>query len=346
MRYFLFLKSKKGEFDSIRHINTDGIVPVFDFVSGEKRIDKIESKQDKFINNIKRYHDKSSLIYIDHYDLEQSVRYSDGSHPYEKYHSILSEGYNLGLVTGIDRDNAYNEVFFAYLQNYKNIPVCIRLNIEDVKAPKMVLNEISDLVSEISEYTDRIDIIVDCRILVDDVDSYYSIIKRFILYVEAEKMDCLIVVTGSSIPKVLNDVAGTGDSLYLERKEQKLWDKLNTIPTDYVSITYGDYGVVSPEFEDIQSDEPIPIVPKITYSFKNEYFIIRGFKTNLHEDGYGQYKTLAGVVKDLADFRDGYSYGEDYIVELSDSSNKKVGNPTTWITATTVQHLHFINSLL
>ncbi|HHX8634382.1 TPA: hypothetical protein ACVO4T_004618, partial [Vibrio diabolicus] len=64
MNYFLFLKSKQGDFNSTRHIEKLGVVPVFDFISGEKTVNKIESKQDKFIENIKKHHTEDFLFYV------------------------------------------------------------------------------------------------------------------------------------------------------------------------------------------------------------------------------------------------------------------------------------------
>ncbi|TOO47462.1 beta family protein, partial [Vibrio parahaemolyticus] len=81
--------------------------------------------------------------------------------------------------------------------------------------------------------------------------------------------------------------------VYIPRDERDLWEQVKTIKTDYSSLVYGDYGVVSPDFEELDTDGPIPIVPKITYTFLDKYYLTRGYKTNTHKDGHGQYKTLA-----------------------------------------------------
>lgn len=346
MNYFLFLKSKLGDFKSTIHMQKKGVVPVFDFISGEKKSEKIEIKQNKFIDNIKKYHEKDFLFYIDHYDMDPEIRYPSNVHPYSKYHGLLSLGYNLGIVTGLDRDKDYENEVRSYVQNYKNLPVAIRLSYDDIIAPRIIIPQINNIYIDLSKYTNRVDIIIDCRVFREGIDRYFDKINRFIEEFEKLSIDCLIITTGSSIPEKINDVVKTGGHTYIVRNEGKLWDKLKTINTEYASIVYGDYGVVSPDFEELDTDGPIPIVPKITYTFLDEYYITRGFKTNLHKDGFGQYKTLAEEVMQLDNYRANSSFGEIYIYLIADQDNNKKGNPTTWITATMVQHIDYINSII
>lgn len=346
MNYFVFLKSKSGDFNSIRHIDNNGVVPVFDFISGEKEIDKVEVKQDKFIKNIIKHRDKKDLFYIDHYDMDSNVRYLSNVHPYSKYHELFLLDYNFGLVTGLDRDNDYQNEVMLYVQSYKNVPVAIRLSFDDIVAPKIIINSLKKLYIDLSEYTTKVDIIIDCRVFDKDVDRYFEIIKRFINEFETLSIDCLVVITGSSIPVKINDFVKTGKYNYINRSERELWDKVNSIKTMYSSIVYGDYGVVSPDFEELDIDGPIPIVPKITYTFLDKYYLTRGFKTNQHPDGHSQYKTLAKEVMQLKDYRTSISFGEKYIELLADQNNDKKGNPTTWITATMVQHIEYVKTIL
>lgn len=346
MNYFLFLKSKLGDFNSTRYMDKNGVVPVFDFISGEKKEDKVESKQDKFIENIKKHHKKDFLFYIDHYDMNPDIRYRSGVHPYSKYHGLLSLGYNLGIVTGLDRDNDYENEVMSYVKSYDNLPVAIRLSYDDIIAPKIIIPTLKKLYIDITEYTSRVDIIIDCRVFNEDIDRYFQKIKRFIEEFEKLSIDCLVVITGSSIPEKINDVVKTGNHTYIDRGEKRLWDKIKVIHTDYTSFVYGDYGVVSPDFEELDTDGPIPIVPKITYTFLDKYYLIRGFKTNLHKDGHGQYKTLAKDVTRLNNYRLSSSFGEKYIEMIADQSNDKKGNPTTWITSTMVQHIDYVKKLI
>ncbi|EHZ2901704.1 beta family protein [Vibrio vulnificus] len=346
MNYFLFLKSKQGDFNSTRHMEKEGVVPVFDFISGEKTSRKIEAKQDKFIENIKRYHEKEFLFYIDHYDMGADIRYSSNIHPYSKYANLLSSGYNLGLVTGLDRDVDYQNEVIKYLKSYENIPVAIRLGFDDIIAPKLILPSIKSLYIDLAEYTSKIDLIIDCRVFDEGIDTYFTKINRFVEEFEKLAIDCLIIVTGSSIPEKINDVVKTGQKVYISRYERELWEQVKTIKTDYSSLVYGDYGVVSPDFEELDTDGPIPIVPKITYTFLDKYYLTRGYKTNTHKDGHGQYKTLAQAVAKLKNYRTSNGFGEKYIETIADKTNDKKGNPTTWITATMVQHIDYVKTIL
>ncbi|ELL0577522.1 beta family protein [Vibrio cholerae] len=346
MNYFLFLKSKQGDFNSTRHIEKLGVVPVFDFISGEKTVNKIESKQDKFIENIKKHHTEDFLFYVDHYDMDPSIRYGAGVHPYSKYQNLLSSGYNIGLVTGLDRDSDYMNEVISHLKSYKNVPVAIRLTFEDIVAPRLVMPALKNLYMSLVTYTSKVDLFIDCRVFEDDIDRYFEKINRFVEEFEKLSIDCLIVVTGSSIPEKINDVVKTGSQVYIRREENDLWDRIKTIKTDYSSLVYGDYGVVSPDFEELDTDGPIPIVPKITYTYLDKYYLTRGYKTNTHKDGFGQYKTLAKKVMNLKNYRTSYSYGEEYIEKIADKTNDGKGNPTTWITATMVQHIDYVKTII
>lgn len=346
MNYYLFLKSKQGDFNSTKHINNNEVVPVFDFISGEKEKSKIEAKQEKFIKNIIKHYSKSSLFYIDHYDMELDLRYSSNIHPYSKYNQLIALGYNLGLVTGLDRDIEYQNEIINHLKIKSNIPVAIRLHHDDISAPNLVIGDIKKLYLELIKYTEKIDLIIDCRIINEDIDYYFKKIKRFVGYFEKESIDCLVIITCSSIPEKINDIVKTGEAQYIVREEGILWDKIKSIDTEYISFVYGDYGVVSPDFEELDTDGPIPIVPKITYTFDEKYYLSRGYKTNLHPDGFRQYKTLANEVMAIKHHRTNFSFGEQYIFIIADKKNTKVGNPTTWITATMVQHINYITTII
>lgn len=346
MNYFLFVKSKLGDFNSTKFLDGQGVVPVFDFVSGEKKLQKISAKQDKFIDNIIKNYTKDFLFYVDHYDLDLDVRYAGNIHPYSKYERLLAAGYNTGLVTGIDRDIAHNNEVMSLLSKYPNTPVLIRLLIEDILAPNLVLPQLKNLIVDLKEHTSRVDLVIDCRVFSESTSYYHAKIERFIQRFEKEAIDCIVVVTGSSIPEKINDIVKTGTSIYLDRKEAKLWRLVNAIPSHYICFAYGDYGVVSPDFEELDSNIAIPIVPKITYTFDESYYITRGFKTNTHPNGFGQYKDLAKDVTLLNNYRTQFSLGEKYIENIADKNIDGTGNPTTWITATMNQHIRYVNTII
>ena len=347
MNYFIFLKSKQGDFNAIKDIDDHGVVPFFDFIARSDDSQDIQKKQEKFINSIKKFWSPESRFYVDHYDLTDSSRMPTGGHPYLSYKTLIEDGFDIGLVAGIDRDIEYENALFTLLSTSEDIPVCVRLNLNDIHAPRIIMSEIKDLINDLKNFTSIIDIVVDCRVINMEVDLIAKIIKRFLLEYEKLKLDSLFVVTSSSIPMLINDILKTGNQCYLTRNETNLWKKVKSIQTNYASITYGDYGTVSPNFQEIDSKgRPIPIVPKITYTFDNSYFITRGKLVSQHLRGFKQFKDLSNDVLLLNGFRKASSFGDKYIEMIADNTNSKSGNATTWITATMNQHINYINKLI
>lgn len=323
------------------------IVPVFDLtakVTGNTSPD-ILKKQEDFLSNITKHWDSNKLFFIDHNDISLTLRHTDGSHPYGFYHKILSAGFNLGLVTGIDRDAQYQSEVINILKNFKNTRVLIRLHIDDITALRITLSEILDLHSELIKHTNFVDFVVDNRIIKkDDVLNFSKRIENFVLAIEKSRIDSLMIVASSSFPASIKDYVGTGSVELIPLLELKLWELVSNLETNYVSLTYGDYGVVSPDFMEIstKNGKGIPIVPKITYTLERDYIVSRGKITSQHPRGYKQYKDMALYFTSIAEFRNDFSFGEKYISRISDMTTKESGNPTTWITACMSQHVNFI----
>ncbi|MGU6065269.1 beta family protein [Enterobacter hormaechei] len=349
MKYFIFLKTKRGDFNTIKTLNAKemSIVPVFDLtakVDGNTSPD-ILKKQEDFFNNITKHWDSKKLFFIDHNDISLTLRHSDGSHPYCFYHKVLSSGFNLGLVTGIDRDAQYQSEVVDLLKSFKNTRVLIRLHIDDITALRLTLAEILDLYSTLIKHTNYVDFIVDNRIIrKDDILIFSKRIEKFAMAIEENKIDCLMIVTSSSFPASIKDYVGTGSTELIPLLELKLWELVSNIELSYASLTYGDYGVVSPDFMEIttKNGKGIPIVPKITYTLEREYVVSRGKITSQHPRGYKQYKDMALYFTSLKGFRANYSFGEKYFARISNMTTNETGNPTTWITACMSQHVNFI----
>jgi hypothetical protein len=353
MKYFLFLKTKQGDFNTIKNLNTNNmnIVPVFDLTAKEHKNSSsdILKKQIAFCKNIKKFWAPKKPFYIDHNDIALTLRHDDGSHPYGFYQSLLSSGFNLGVVTGIDRDDAYQVEIVNTLSKFDNVRVLIRLHINDIYAIRITINEIKSLYSSLIKKTHFVDFVIDNRIVTaGNITNHIEKIKRFILEIEKMKIDALIVIASSSFPPSIKEYVDTGSIESIPIFELELWEKIYITETNYVSLTYGDYGVVSPDFIEIETNGkgPIPIVPKVIYTTHGEYIVNRGKKTSQHSRGFKQYKDIAEYFVNLPVFRTDFSFGERYMSAISDMSNDRTGNPTTWITACMSQHVNFIYEII
>ena len=99
------------------------------------------------------------------------------------------------------------------------------------------------------------------------------------------------------------------------------------------SMRYGDYGVVTPDFSELENPQLIVgrMGPNARYTLDNRWFVTRGRR--FQTDGYDQYYTLAEQVASLAEFSGRtFSFGDEYI-DVRANGNGTTGNPTTWIAA-------------
>ena len=355
MKYCVFLKTKAGDFNSVRHMEPQNTTPFFDLVSsssGAKGL-ILESKIKTFKDNIVKAWSAEDLFFIDHYDISLNARLPNGDHPYEKYDSLLESGYNVGLVTGIDRDDDYNKAVLKLVTSHPGTPLAVRVGLDEIGVPNLVFNEIEDLIDEFGGLTGDLYLILDCRVLLEDMDlpALAAAISLFSDIAIKSNIFHRIVVTSSSVPENLNKYVKTGSSKDMPRYEGELWGELKK--TSIIQfLSYGDYATVSPDFLEIETTGPIPIFPKVIYTFSDRLWFQRGESTWQHKDGFSQYKELAKNVVDFKDYRSkAFSFGDGYIFDISQyiKNNKgkyKTGNATTWITASISQHVSFIHSWL
>lgn len=345
MSYFPFLKAKRGELLALSNAqDEEGMTPVLDIPASSKEADgeKLLSRLETVHKQIKKCLKKDFLFYIDHFDLNLDSRLPGNSHPLEFHEHLIKEGYNIGFVTGLDRDAEYNLQVRQLIEEYE-IPILLRLLVDDFEVPRLIESEIDDLLVELGIQSDKIKLVLDLRVCTNaSFEENSDAAIKFLNFIEDKYSFPGIIITSSLFPSSLNDLLNTGEELLCPRVENEVWCHIKTNYSGDLKVFYGDYAVVSPEFMDFDFKGPPPIAPKAIYTSLNEYFIKRCKSVQHDVKGYGQYIDIAKTIVNLAWFRNPtYSFGDNFIYQKSTGLNK-TGNPEQWITATVNQHIIFI----
>ena len=331
--YTPFLKLKTNEVTALSEVDISlqyELTPFFDFPrdSEDMSEDKFILKAGKAKKSIAKHLKNIPSFYLDNFDIDSTLTINGDS----SYKYLLELFSNLPMipVVGIDRNNEHiDSVIFAKEMGILNSnQIAIRFTPEDFEDFELVVDDIEDMLNEVLEMFEKIDIIFDCRICINqNVNTLSSniidFIKKFTNTYKVNK----IIITGSSIPASIADIISTDTEVEQLRDELNIFNTVFNTPSMEFNLFLGDYGIVSPNYSDISIQSSLMrtvTAPKIIYSFDKKHFIIRG--KGLQQYGNGQYNTLSQVVV-LKHFYRGntYSYGDNFLEEKS----LNVGNQVT-----------------
>ena len=348
MRYVPFLKLKNNEVSALEALNAAilaNITPLFDIPRVK------DMNESDFINRVRialkslnTHWNKDKWFYIDVFDITPTLK-PRGRNVYrytlDKFHE-----FKIIPVVGLDRDQDHLDSVMAFLQKIqKKTKVAIRLLPSDFISFEAVESEIEDLLGNIIDLSESVDLLLDARTLTRDSVKRIASDAAIFANIFASKYECRrIVISGSSIPSSVSDIVGTNEEATFARLEKQLWTTFNN-KCKIKNIAFGDYGVVSPEYSDIDlSPEMFPNIttPKIIYTCDDKYYAVRGAAFKTHPDGYRQYFYLAQKVATKPFFRgDKFSAGDKYIYQRS-SGKGTSGSPGSWIKIVVNAHMSFV----
>jgi hypothetical protein len=146
----------------------------------------------------------------------------------------------------------------------------------------------------------------------------------------------LVSIVGSSMPKDVTDVPKEGQAS-IDRRELPLWlEVAGSLPE--LSIAYGDYGVVHPNFS--LKAPATHANAKIRYTGSREHHIYRGYSLR-QGIKYQQYHGLSRqVIASSAYQGRDYSYGDDFLWRCA-NFEASTGGLGTWVEVDMNHHLVF-----
>lgn len=353
IKYVPFLKFKQNEIQSIGVL--DGSVrnqlsPMYDIPRTQKIMDEAE-----IIDRLRiagkelgkaREKDIDYKFFVDNFDIDDSV-YLGGVPQYRAMLTMLSN-YRVMPVLAFDRHSDHNVAALDFVKSRPGTDVGIRLQMIDIESYNLTKSNLQALWADLAvAKPDNVILLIDLRIIEDPVDAKKKV-ERFVTSFQGDFPDAIMVVSGSVVPASIAGLLQTNSKVYIPREEYKLWRALNSMPA-FKQVLFGDYGVVSPEYSDLDI-EPEYIssrsAPKVFYTYHDAFFIARGRRFKTHK--FKQYFDISDVVVDEPFFRlttPHYSYGEQYIYDRSYKApvrSDKTGSPGTWIKSSTAAHITFV----
>lgn len=354
--YFPFLKLKQNEILCLGTLSKFirlKIRPFFDFPRTSKSQTEIEilKRLELGLTKMKALHSKvnSFEFYLDNFDLDDDIELY--GQPQYRYILKAFEALRPTPVLALDRNSDHNKAVYDYLLKFGGA-AAVRLQLADIESWTLVRRKLMVLWGELNKCgATRIDLIIDTRVLKDSFSSA-QIIEDFLQKFFKEFLAHTIIVTGSSIPSNIGELIDTGKTKTVNRNEFHLWRYLASKPA-MQDIRFGDYGVVSPEYSDIDLDPKLfrtVSTPRAIYPFDDKMFVVRGVSFQSHPKGNGQYFEIAEKIESQSFFRKRpYSIGDAYIHDRSKSSSKlpaKAGSPGSWVKATLCCHITYLGTTL
>ncbi|MDD2791402.1 MAG: hypothetical protein PHU40_12165 [Sulfurimonas sp.] len=345
--YTPFLKLKTNEVTALSEVDKSlqsELTPFFDFPRDNEDMseEKFIIKAGKAKKSVAKHLKNIPSFYLDNFDIDSSLTI-DGDSNY-KYLLELFSNLPIIPVVGIDRNDAHiNSVIDAKETGVLNSnQIAVRFTPEDFEDFELVADDIEDMLDEVIGMFEKVDIIFDCRVCIEeDTNAISSNIIVFVTnFIEEYKIN-KIIVTGSSIPSSIGDVADKKDETEIQRKESNIHSKV----AEHFEIFFGDYTIVSPYYADINipgSIMPNIMIPKTIYSYDTKHFIIRGGSIKKHPRSYNQFNDQAQIIIRKPFYRGiSYSFGDKFIEEKSRNIGKNV-MPGTILKPTINAHITYM----
>jgi len=252
-------------------------------------------------------------IFIDNYDIDPLVKIDGKTYNYK---TIIDEFAPLGMIPVCGVDDRVPEHLNCVIASAKagvflKDKVAIRLTESAFEDYEFIEYEFEDCLANLEAAFEKIILIFDLRI-VEDIETSSKQVIDFLDNLDLGKFE-RIIVSGSTIPKVITELIETKKNKVIDRKEVTVFKKLKE---KNVSFDYGDYTCVSPEtsFLDIYIEEiQSYMTGKVFYPYDDKLYVTRSGKT---KSVIAPFKPLLDEIVSKTFYRGkSYSYGDKYIFE-------------------------------
>jgi len=349
-KYVPFLKLKVNEIGALSELHSDikgKLTPFFDLPKNanddsEKFSITVQKAAKSVVKNLGDF----ESIYLDNYDIDDSLIING----IDNYSFVIEsfKDVNFIPVIGIDRKPGHNKAVFEGRKNglIKSSIVAIRLQKDDFSTFELIEDEIEALFDEGEGLFESWDLVLDNRLCLNvDVAKRADELTRFIEKVSGDYYFRKIIVSGSSIPSSIAEIIKTESEVTHQRTELAIFDIVEK-NMEIDNLFLGDYTVVSPLYSDLDIiKEALRNVtaPKITYSYQNLHFIMRGGSLKRHARGAFQYNDIAVTLLTKPFFRPRtYSFGEQFLVDKSKFLGKQV-TPSSILKPTINAHITYMS---
>jgi hypothetical protein len=272
-------------------------------------------------------------FYMDLFDIAPAVRGPRNIHPaLLTLRAIRGKGFNPIPVVGLDRDAQYLRAIREVLDDGPDA-ICVRLQEEDYLDPGSTVTQLRDLFSNLGAAKLERHMVLDFRSI--EHKRSESIRSRAVAMLEGlsrERYSRFVFLASSMIS--LSGV-GANSIARVERREVQLWQQIRQAAA--ADIAYGDYGVVHPDYVDL---DPRIIRPaaKIRYAAPRVWVVAKGRRWTLDTE---QHRTLATRILREPEHRNtSMGWGERYLRDCA-AGRQPTSNLERWVAVDTNVHFEF-----
>ncbi|WP_431133449.1 beta family protein [Paraburkholderia fungorum] len=299
--YSPILKTKPGEARAVVRLDRvvkASIIPFFDVLAlkaGTTNGADVHMHMEKQANNVAGAWNGRGPCYVDLFDVTPSARGYDGAHPATIIHDRISfECVEAIPVVGIERDVAYKLAIRRVVSAGADA-IAVRLAVEDIQLPSTLVQRISTLLAEVGAADLPVHVFMDFR-SIENVASDTIQMRVNKALPELRKLNPARIVFAASA--IVSDMGGFKRNSVnaLARRDLLVWQLIAELHPD---VEYADYGIIHPEYLDI---DPKVIKPaaKIRYAGDKDWLIVKGIKWVTDTS---QHRKLSKMLCDQAEFR-------------------------------------------
>lgn len=340
--YSPIIKGKLNDLKAIERLPEDTrskIKPLIEILPLPKKENSdIEKHLNKFVNYVEKYAQGGDM-FIDLYGLKPKMRTPGGLDATLSGFRLLKErGISLTPTYGFERDEELWDLLGDVVENFDN-GFCFRIDIDDLDdLADSTMGQVIDRSSQLGLKPKDVDLLIDLRDLADhDLDELKERVIDFLMLIPKGMKYRSIILAGSSALKTVTNIPKDGFA-HILRKELHLWINLQRDIPESLSLIYGDYGVIHPDFIEMTGPNK-NMNAKVRYTHQGRITYFRGHRLLRPVTDYEQYRELADNVRNSSGFMGGdFSNGDQYVENVANHI-ESTGSPATWVLADMNHHI-------
>lgn len=279
-------------------------------------------------------------IYLDFYGLLPGQRVADNTDAtIAGFRLVKALGRIVTPVYGFGRDDFLWQSLIPIVKSNAR-GFCFRVDVDDLDdLAEDTWGQILERGAELGLKPSQIDLMVDLRDVTKfEFDELQGIVNDFFAINPDIRGYRSVILAGSSALKTVAKIPKDGVD-HVARRELTLWSRVQREVVPDLSLIFGDYGVIHPEFSDQGPNKNVNA--KIRYTDRGRIIYFRGHGLLRPVKDFGQYHALAARVRDSSVYQGRqFSYGDSYIDAVADF-NATSGNLGTWVLADMNHHLEY-----
>ncbi|MEO5969027.1 MAG: hypothetical protein ABIQ95_03800 [Bdellovibrionia bacterium] len=334
----------KGKLNDLKAISklTEGarlkIKPLIEAMPLHDEEKTLENHLKKFVSYIEKYVTVEE-IFVDFYGLSGMKTLEGVEATLAGFDLLKTCSVTITPTYGFERDDDLWSLLSPIVKNF-GAGFCFRIDIDDLDdQAEDTMSQILERSSQLRLKPKEVDLFIDLRDVADrNLDELKDLVLDFLQFIPSSVNFRSIILAGSSALKTVADIPMEG-VIDVARQELHLWAKLQRDLPESISLIYGDYGVVHPDFVDGIRNKYMNA--KIRYTTRGRITYFRGHGLLHPVKDYEQYRKLADKVRNSSCYMGlSFSAGDKYINDVA-AFNETHGAPATWVLADMNHHLEY-----